>query len=202
MKLISTFFSRLFGYGAISAVFLLVSGVSIAIIASVMTTPEMRADAACLVGLDQYSDVECLEERFAAERARLEQDMAALQAQLDADRAVIDAERLRIERERADLEAMILDTDVVLFQAASPTGDGYVVVAASFRDAAAQIDLIGAACYYARDTGGPDPRLPLGRISSSQVLAYSVVDAARLDEFGIDAVAFDAMKRACPWPQV
>lgn len=176
------FAGRIVSVVLMSLAFAVVGGITLAMVAEKLVPPEGRAEALCYAGFPEIAGEKCVNAEIVELRKRVRE------------------ERARLVRERQELEAMILDTEAVLFQAASPTGTGYIVVAASYSDPKARKGLIGAACFYAGDTSGPDPRLPLGRMASGGAITPSTFDTARMGEFGLDASSFAAAQTACPWP--
>ena len=185
--------ARMFGTTALLAVIALVGGLSVLLISERMLTPQLREDFACMFGLVEFSDPECLTNTLIRTRKRFEEEMAL-------QRQVMSAEKARVENERAKLTAFLTDPDIVMVQAKDGVEGAYVVVAASYQDAAARTGLIAAMCYAARDAGGLDPRLPLGQMNSAGHITDVLPSDMALTGFGFQDSHFETAKGLCPWP--
>lgn len=197
---------------AMVMVIIFVGGVTSVLLFENLTDKEDRENFACLIGYEEFSGPDCFTAKVAKLKAQLEKDLAAAKAlaaaeiekmrqSLQDDRLTLEKEKRRLQQEIRDAEDALLDTEPVLKQVKAPAGvDGYVLTISTFRTVGGKKELVASLCAHARDVSGPDPRTPLGFISSSKVVRHSTVSAAQLKAAGMDAVSFDAAKRLCPWP--
>lgn len=192
--------SRTLGTLSMAAVITLVGGLTAALIAQRMLTPETRAEIACIAGFVEFAGQKCLTQKLGQARANFDDEMKRLRAEMETERATLEGKRARLERERKELLRFLVDPKIDLIQAKGEINGAFVVVAASYKDPDAKTGLIAAMCYASRDMGGVDPRLPLARMSSSHVLSQTTIDANALAAFKFDAADLMAAQRLCPWP--
>lgn len=160
---------------AMGCAFILVGGVSVALIVEKAMTPELRDDVLCAAGLTEFADDACVSERIDTVVADLRRDL--------------------------DLADSGLTGRIVFTEGANVAGLT-VIVGTIYRDHAARSGVVRAICWGIQDRTGLDPRLTLAEMDASGVARALSVDAFERSAINIDLADIIAARNVCPWPDI
>ncbi|GAB5480222.1 MAG: hypothetical protein Marn2KO_36890 [Marinobacter nauticus] len=165
-----------------AASFIVVSTISAALIGERMVTPELRAKAACSLGLVEFGGNACVAQRIEAAQAMVWDDLQnARQAQAAAEEA--------------------LQGDIVYTQ--GPTVDNLsVIVGSVYQNHAGRQGLVHAICFGFLDIVGLDPELTLAKMGPDGVPEDLAVDAFERSALGVEETTVAEAQDVCPWPVV
>lgn len=154
----------------------------------------------CDIGFAELSGAQCVESKVQKMRREMEIERREMVKRHRVLKARMREEKRRavadVEAKRKEAEAFILDVRPEVTKTSSPSGlGGYVAVSSSFAHQGGSKKLLGALCFLAKDTGGPDPRTPLARMSSDG----SILNAT---DGSLDSHDAARARAVCPWPSV
>ncbi|MEO1192914.1 MAG: hypothetical protein AAFY02_14230 [Pseudomonadota bacterium] len=160
--------------------FFAVCGISAALIGERMATPELRAKAACSLGLVEFGGNACVAQRIEAARAMVRDDLQnARKAQAAAEQA---------------LQGAIVYTQ-------GPTVDNLTVIVGSvYEDHAGRQGLVHAVCFGFLDIVGLDPQLTLAKMGPDAIPEDLPVDAFQRSALNVEEATVAEAQDACPWP--
>ncbi len=153
--------------------FTVVGGVSLALIAEKVVTPELGSQLLCTAGLVEFAGDSCIGDRIEEAQARLRRDLDTANAGLSGRMVFTEGPKV-----------------------ASLT----VIVGTIYRDHATRSDIMRAICWGIQDRGGLDPRLTLAEMDGDGTVRALAVDAFERSAINLDPADVAAARRVCPWP--
>lgn len=195
-----------YGYFMVGAFVSMIIG-SVVIGVGMKIAEKMPANALeevrCFTGFPAEDD-QCVGQQIAQAQADAEAEIKAARdrakAEIAREKAASDARIAEAEQDLADLRAIYEGGDIISVQAAQQVKNLYIATDTLFDDPGAQSGLRSSVCYVAKDDGGPDARLTIGRLSRNSTLANSVIAPARMQEFGLVPADMATIAALCPWP--